>query len=117
MAVSALDPWTPATQPRLMLLCTLGNSLLMMPRLDRASLLMNTEDSSSTMYSRSLVVAVPPSSHCTEIMTGTAPSTVRLFLSAVNRVRFVSAGVNGVLSGRLSVRRPSSEDPRHYSRN
>ena len=32
MAVSALDPWTPDTQPKLLLLGTLGNSSLMIPR-------------------------------------------------------------------------------------
>ena len=39
MAVSALEPCTPATQQKLVLLGTFGNSFLMMPRLARASLL------------------------------------------------------------------------------
>ena len=52
MAVSVLEPCTLTTQPKLVLLGTFGNYFLMTPRLARASLLMNTDNSSSTLYRR-----------------------------------------------------------------
>ena len=61
VAVSALCPWTPATQPKLVLPCTLGKSLGMMLRPFSASTLRKVADSSSTTYSISLVVELLPS--------------------------------------------------------